>query len=210
VKKLDPEATPLDSQLFVPAQASYDEAVKGNGSSDYSDVNIDKAKSLLAGKTPEVRIMYNKDNPNRVDAFSLIRESAEKAGFKIVDAGLPKDQWSKALGDGSYDASIFGWINSGVGVTGVPQIFKTAAGSNFNGFSSPEADKLMDELVVTTDKAKQDELQVKIDELIWKSSYGLPLFQSIGVDAHSDKVTGVQYMPNLTGVWWNMWEWSVK
>ena len=210
VKKLDPEATPLDSQLFVPAQASYDETVKGNGSSDYSDVNIEKAKSLLAGKTPEVRIMYNKDNPTRVDAFSLIRESAEKAGFKIVDAGLPKDQWSKALGDGSYDASIFGWINSGVGVTGVPQIFKTAAGSNFNTFSSTEADKLMDELVVTTDKAKQDELQVKIDALIWKSSYGLPLFQSIGVDAHSDKVTGVQYMPNLTGVWWNMWEWSVK
>jgi len=68
----------------------------------------------------------------------------------------------------------------------------------------------MDELVITTDKAKQDELQVKIDELIWKSSYGLPLFQSIGMDAYSDKVTGVQYMPNLTGVWWNMWEWSVK
>ena len=210
IKKLDPEATPLDSQLFVPAQAAYADSVKNNGSADYSDVNIDKAKSLLAGKTPEVRLMYNKDNPNRVDAFSLIRESAAKAGFKIVDGGLGKAEWSKALGDGSYDATIFGWINSGVGVTGVPQIFKTAAGNNFNGFSIPEADKLMDELLVTTDKAKQDEIQQKIDALIWKSSYGVPLFQSIGVDAYSDKVSGVQYMPNLTGVWWNMWDWSVK
>ena len=210
IKKLDPEATPLDSQLFVPAQAAYADSVKNNGSSDYSDVNIDKAKSLLAGKTPEIRIMYNKDNPNRVDAFSLIRESAAKAGFKIVDGGLGKAEWSKALGDGSYDATIFGWINAGVGVSGVPQIFKTGAGNNFNGFSSPEADKLMNELLVTTDKAKQDDLQKQIDALIWKSSYGLPLFQSIGVDAYSDKVTGVQYMPNLTGVWWNMWDWSVK
>ena len=68
--------------------------------------------------------MYNKDNPNRVDAFSLIRESATKAGFKIVDGGLGASDWGKALGDGSYDATIFGWINSGVGVSGVPQIFK--------------------------------------------------------------------------------------
>jgi peptide/nickel transport system substrate-binding protein len=210
VKKLDPAATPLDSQLFVPAQAAYADSVKNNGSADYSDVNIDKAKSLLAGKTPEVRIMYNKDNPNRVDAFSLIRESAAKAGFKIVDGGLGKAEWSKALGDGSYDATIFGWINAGVGVSGVPQIFKTGAGNNFNGFTSPDADKLMDELLITTDKAKQDDIQKKIDALIWKSSYGVPLFQSIGVDAYSDKVTGVQYMPNLTGVWWNMWDWSVK
>ena len=41
--------------------------------------------------------MYNKDNPNRVDAFSLIRESATKAGFKIVDGGLGKADWSAHL-----------------------------------------------------------------------------------------------------------------
>ena len=102
--------------------------------------------------------MYNKDNPNRVDAFSLIRESAAKAGFKIVDGGLGKSDWGKALGNGSYDATIFGWTNSGVGVSGVPQIFKTGNGSNFNKFTDPDADKLMDELIVTTDKAKQDDL----------------------------------------------------
>jgi peptide/nickel transport system substrate-binding protein len=210
VKKIDPEATPLDSQLFVPAQAAYADSVKNNGSSEYQEVNIDKAKQLLAGKTPTIRVMYNKDNPNRVDAFSLIRESATKAGFKIVDGGLGKADWSGHLGDGSYDATIFGWINSGVGVTGTPQIFKTAAGSNFNGFSDPEADKLMDELIGTTDKAKQDELQTKIDAAIWASSYGLPLFQSPDVKAYSDQITGVTAMPNQTGVWWNVWDWARK
>ena len=124
-------------------------------------------KKLLAGATPEVRIMYNKDNPNRADAFALISESATKAGFKIVDGGLGKSDWGKALGDGSYDATIFGWINSGVGVSGVPQIFKSGNDSNFNQFSDPEADKLMDELIVTTDKGKQDELIKQIDKKIW-------------------------------------------
>jgi len=210
VKKIDSEATPLDSQLFVPAQAAYADSVKNNGSSEYQEVNIEKAKQLLAGKTPTIRVMYNKDNPNRVDAFSLIRESATKAGFKIVDGGLGKADWSGHLGDGSYDATIFGWINSGVGVTGTPQIFKTGAGSNFNGFSDPEADKLMDELIGTTDKAKQDELQTKIDAAIWASSYGLPLFQSPDVKAYSDQITGVTAMPNQTGVWWNVWDWARK
>ena len=210
VKKLDPKAAPLDSQLFVPDQAPYADSVKDNGSSKYKDVDVEGAKKLLNGATPEVRIMYNKDNPNRVDAFSLIRESATKAGFKIVDGGLGKSDWGKALGKGGYDATIFGWINSGVGVSGVPQIFKSGNDSNFNKFADPEADKLMDELIVTTDKSKQDGIIQKIDKKIWDSAYGLPLFQAVGVDAYSDRVTGVKYMPNQTGVWWNFWEWAQK
>lgn len=210
VKKMDPNAKPLDSEIFVPAQAAYADSVKNNGSSDYQAVDIDGAKKLLNGATPEVRIMYNKDNPNRVDAYSLIRESATKAGFKIVDGGLGKSDWGKALGKGGYDATIFGWTNPGVGVSGVPQIFKSENDSNFNKFSDPDADKLMDQLIVTTDHSKQDDLTKQIDKKIWDSGYGVPLFQSVGVDAYSDRINGVKYMPNQTGVWWNFWEWAQK
>ena len=210
IKQMDPNAKPLDSQIFVPDQAPYADTVKNNGSADYQQVNIDKAKQLLAGKTPTIRIMYNKDNPNRVDAYTLIAASATKAGFKIVDGGLGKSDWGKALGKGGYDASIFGWINPGVGVSGVPQIFKTGNGSNFNKFSDPAADALMSQLVQTTDQSKQVDLEKQIDQKIWASSYGVPLFQAVGVDAYSDRVTGVKYMPNSSGVWWNYWEWAAK
>ncbi len=210
IGKLDPNAKPLDSQIFVPQQAAYADSAKNNGSSAFQDVDIDGAKKLLNGATPEIRIMYNKDNPNRVDAFSLIRESATKAGFKIVDGGLGASDWGKALGKGGYDATIFGWINPGVGVSGVPQIFKTNGGNNFNQFSNTDADKLMEQLVVTTDRSKQDDLQKQIDKKIWDSSYGVPLFQSVNVDAYSDRITGVKLMPNQTGVWWNFWEWAQK
>ena len=210
-KKLNPDAAPLDSQIFLADQTGYEDAAAANGSSEYADVDIEGAKELLAGATPEIRIMYNKDNPNRVDAYTLIAQSASEAGFKVVDGGLGKSDWGSALGGGTYDASIFGWINSGVGVAGVPQIFKTGAASNYNGFSSPEADALMDELILEIDKDKQKDLQVQIDKLIWDSSYGIPLFQSPGVDAHSDSIGGIDsYMPNQTGVWWNFWEWEVK
>lgn len=68
----------------------------------------------------------------------------------------------------------------------------------------------MDQLIQTTDQSKQVDLEKQIDQKIWASSYGLPLFQSVGVDAYSDKVTGVKYMPNNSGVWWNFWEWAAK
>lgn len=210
IKPILPDAKPLDSQIFVPAQSKYADSVKNNGSANYQSVDIEGAKKLLNGATPTVRIMYNKDNPNRLDSYTLIAESAAKAGFKVVDGGLGASSWSKALGNGSYDATIFGWINPGVGVSGVPQIFKTGAGSNFNGFSDPAADKDMAELITTTDKSKQDDLEAKIDKAIWDSAYGLPLFQSPLVDAYSDRVTGIKLMPNQTGVWWNVWDWSQK
>ena len=207
---LDPEAKPLDSQLFVPANEGYAASAASNGSANYAKADIAGAKELLDGDTPTVRIMYNKDNPNRVDAYSLIAESAGQAGFKVVDGGLGATEWSAALGSGNYDASIFGWTSPGVGVNGVPQLFGSDSASNFSGFNSPEADALMDELIVTTDRAKQTELQTKIDKLIFDDHYGLPLFQSVGVEAHSAKIGGVEYMPNQTGVWWNFWEWTVN
>ncbi|WP_422933790.1 ABC transporter family substrate-binding protein [Sinomonas sp. P47F7] len=210
IKQMDPNAKPLDSQLFVPQQAAYADSAKNNGSSAYDSVNIDKAKQLLAGKTPTIKIMYNKDNPNRVDAYTLITASATKAGFNIVDGGLGKSDWGKALGKGGYDATIFGWINPGVGVSGVPQIFKSGNGNNFNKFSDSGADALMTQLVQTTDQSKQTDLEKQIDQKIWAASYGVPLFQAVGVQAFSDRVTGVKYMPNSSGVWWNFWEWAAK
>lgn len=210
IKKLNPDAKPLDSQLFVPDNDGYEESAKNNGSADYQKADIEKAKKLLDGKKPKVRIMYSKDNPNRADSYSLIAASAKKAGFKVVDGGLGASEWGSALGGGTYDATIFGWISSGVGVTGVPQIFGTGSSSNFNKFSDKKADDLMDDLIVTTDEKEQTDLQVKIDKSIWDSGYGLPLFQSVGVDAYDSGVEGVEYMSNQTGIWWNFWDWNLK
>jgi peptide/nickel transport system substrate-binding protein len=68
----------------------------------------------------------------------------------------------------------------------------------------------MDELIVTTDKGKQDDLTAQIDKHIWDEAYGVPLFQTVGVAAFSDRVTGVKSSPGQRGVWWNVWDWQVK
>lgn len=209
VGDLVPDAKPLDSHVFLPAQPKYADTIKNNGSAEYAEVDIEGAKKLLDGKSPSIRILYNRDNPNRAEAFRLIADSAALAGFKVVDAGQGSADWAKALGGGGYDAALLGWIGNGVGVGRVPQIFRTGAGSNYNGFSDGDADKVMEQLAGTTDLAKQDELLAEIDKQIWENAYGLPLYQTVGTAAFGARITGVKPSSGPLGIWWNVWDWRM-
>ncbi|MBG6179832.1 ABC transporter family substrate-binding protein [Arthrobacter sp. CAN_A1] len=209
IAALDPEASHRDSHIFDVGTPGYEASVPENGSAEYDEVDIEGAKELLDGATPEVRIMYNTENPNRVDAYTLIAESATQAGFQIVDGGLPGNEWGSALGTGTYDATIFGWISTGVGVTGVPQLYGCGSSSNYSGFCDDEAQAAMDELIVTTDEAEQQELQTIVDTRLFDTGFGLPLFQSIGINAASDTIEGPGFSPTQEGIWWNFWEWTV-
>jgi peptide/nickel transport system substrate-binding protein len=209
VTPLNPEAAVLDSQIFVPTQGeSYTGSIASNGSSEYAEVDIEGAKALLDGATPKVSILYNTENPNRVDAFQAIQTSAEEAGFIIEDAGSP--DWGELLGSGTYDASIFGWVSSGVGVSGVPQIFAGQGGGNYNNYSNDEVNALADELLVTVEPDEQVAIQQQIDAMLFADAYGLPLFQGPGITAFADTVSGITHYPGQTGVFWNYFDWTVN
>ena len=206
VTPVNPDAKVLDSQLFLPGQEGYEQAVKENGSSAYDTVNIEKAKQLLGGKTPTVKILYNTNNPNRVDSFQAIQASAAKAGFNVVDGGSP--DWSSLLSGGDYDASIFGWINPGVGNAAVPQLFQIGNPGNYSNFNNKEASDLAVKTQTTLDPAKLLDEKVQIDKLAFTDSYGLPLFQAPGIFATNSKVKGIGHFGGQTGIVWNIWDWT--
>jgi peptide/nickel transport system substrate-binding protein len=206
VTPVNPDASVLNSQIFVPAEPEYDDSVADNGSSAYEDVDIDGAKALLNGATPTVNILYNSENPNRVDAFAAIQASAAQAGFDVTDGGSP--DWSSLLDGGDYDASIFGWVSPGAGSTVLPQLFSINGGGNYNKYSNAEADKLALESQVTTDPDQLADIKKQIDKLTFDDAYGLPLFQSPGLFASNGTVDGLQHFGGQTGILWNVWEWT--
>jgi len=206
VTPVDPKAKVLDSQIFLPNQSQYADTVKMNGSDKYSKVDIEGAKTLLAGATPTVRILYNTNNPNRVDEFQAISASASKAGFKVVDAGSP--DWSKLLPGGNYDASLFGWISPGAGTSQIPQLFTTNGGGNYNRYSA--ANDLAVKSQTTLDKNELTKIEQQIDAKTFADGYGLPLFQLPGVFGATARVQGVEYNGGQSGPFWNFWQWSVK
>jgi len=206
VKPVVEDAEVVNSQIFLPSESDYEGAVAGNGAQEkYGEVDVEGAKELLGGRTPTVRILYNNENPVRVDTFALIKESAEKAGFKVEDLGDPN--WGEKLPEGNYEASLFGWVSPGVGTEALTQIFKTGGGGNYNDYSNPEVDALATDARVTVDEEERRQKMYDLDRLVMDDAYGLPLFQNPGFFAVSQDVEGVQYMPNQTGVFWNFWEW---
>lgn len=212
IKPMDSEAAVLNSQLYVASDGeNYSKTLESNNSSDYPsddmEANIEQAKELLGGQTPTIRILYNNKNPNRINSFQMIKESAEKAGFIVEDSGT--EQWSSLLSGGDYEASIYGWVSSGVGNVSLGQIFKTGSSSNFTGYSNETVDTAADELMATTDTARIEELKMQADGEIFKDAYGLPLFQSIAVASYSDTLTGVVPKPGQQPLTWNIEEWDI-
>ncbi|PYH00644.1 ABC transporter substrate-binding protein [Arthrobacter stackebrandtii] len=215
---LDPNAQVLNSFMFRPAQVPYKESAGSNGSNQFpadgaadaapGKTSMDKAKKLLDGARPTVRILYNKDDADRVAEYSLIAAAATEAGFSVTDAGRDATQWLSALHDGAFDVALYGWTAQASGSSQVPQIYRTGAVSNLNNFSNPVVDQLTDELAVNPDTAKQNALKMQLDKLVFEAGYGLPLFQRSVLSATGKHVSGVAPSPLELGPWHSVSQWQ--
>ena len=210
IKPLQPDAEVRNSQLFLPGAEGYDESVQQNGSLDYMEVDIEGAKALLAeaGVTnPEVCMLFSSTNPRRVNEFALIQATAAEAGFNVTDCSSPA--WGGLLGTpGAYDASLFGWQSTSLGVTNATANYVTGGINNLNFYSNPEVDELLAELDVTFDHDRQIEIQIELDKLLWGDFYGVTIFQFPSTAAFSDRVANISPSTLAPTIFWNVWEWE--
>jgi peptide/nickel transport system substrate-binding protein len=204
------DATLRDSQIFVPGADGYDESVAANGSDAYAEVDIEGAKALLAeaGVTnPEVCVLYASNNPRRVNEFALIQASGNLAGFNVTDCGSEK--WGGLLGTpGAYDASLFGWQSTGLGVTEPRANYVPDGLNNLNYYENDEVTALLDELNTEFDAEKQKEILAEVDGHLWADAYGVTIFQFPSVTAYSKSLLGVDPSILSPTIFWNTWEWE--
>ena len=200
-----------DSQLFVPGAEGYDESAANNTSADYAEVDIEGARQLLeeSGVTDtSVCILYASNNPRRVNEFALIQASANEAGFDVTDCG--SEEWGGLLGTpGAYDASLFGWQSTSLGVTNSLPTFVTNGINNLNFYSNEEVDSIISQLNVAFDPQEQIDLQVEMDRLLWEDYYGVTIYQFPEVTAFSDRVENIDPSILAPTIFWNAWDWAV-
>ncbi len=221
INPLNPEAQIRNSFNVIPGAPGYDEVVAANGMKDTygDDADVEKAKALLAeagvtGK-PKVRILYAQKNERRVQEFRLIKESAEAAGFEVVDNGNPN--WGEKLGDKSYDAALFGWQSTGTGVTEADANYRSedkATGSirgqnNFSGFASTEVNRLYDELAKELDPAAQQKINEQVEKILVDDAFGIVIFQFPAVTAFDESLQGIDPISIAPTIFWNFWEWKL-
>jgi peptide/nickel transport system substrate-binding protein len=212
IKPIQEDAEVRNSQVFLPGAEGYDESVAENGSDAYSEVDIEGAKALLAEAgvpNPEVCMLFSSTNPRRANEFLLIQQSGALAGFNVTDCSSP--DWGGLLGTpGAYDASLFGWQSTSLGVTnGPPPNFSSGGGNNLNFYNNPEMDKLTDALGKTFDEAEQIQIQKDIDKLLWEDFYGVTIFQFPAVTAFDSKaIKNISPSTLAPTIFWNIWDWE--
>jgi peptide/nickel transport system substrate-binding protein len=211
VAPVQQDATLLDSFVLRPGADGYAETIASNGSRDYARTDVRAATRLLADAgvvSPRVCILYDPANPRRVAEFKLIAKSAARAGFVVADCS--SGDWDGLLGvGGTYDAALFAWDTTRLGPAAASAVFQSDSKlANFNRYSNPEVDRLIDEVDSSDDPAEVTRLLTEIDAEVWADAYGVPLFAHPTVTAVSADVSGVTRSPLARGVFWNAWEWA--
>ncbi len=211
IKPLNDKAEIRNSFNVVQNAPHYQDTINANGMKDvYAKVDIEKAKSLLAeagAKKPTVRMMFAQKNQRRIGEFQLIKASAEKAGFKVVDASSA--DWGRKLGDKTYDAVFFGWQSTSTAITEPDANYRTDGPNNFGGYLNPEIDKLYDELRGTTDTERQKQINIEVEKMLVNDAFGVTLFEFPGVVASSAKIKNVSAISLSPTIFWNFWDWEV-
>ena len=211
IKPLNDAATVRDSLYMVPGAPGYDEIIANNGSDEFAGGDIDGAKALLeeAGvEAPKVRVLYGASNERRAQQFTLIKESAEQAGFEVIEDG--DDNWGSRLGDGTYDASLFGWQSTTTGISNSDANWRTGQQNNYGGYSNEELDDMLDELMVTTEESEQTPLVTEIEKTLIEDGFGMPIFQHPELTIYRDRVQNVSTTTVSPTMFWNYWEWQVS
>lgn len=210
IKPQNENAIVMNSRYIFPFQAQYENVASAIVGDEFNEVNIEEAKTLLAGATPTVKIGFIADNQRRADQFALIADSCGQAGFNIVDGSSPTffDDEGELV-SGNWDIALFAWAGSPL-VTGSSSTYVTDGGNNFGGYSNAEVDALTAQLNVTPDKDQQIELIKQIETILWNDLATIPLFAFPGLAAWSSNADGVVFNASQAGLTWNMEDWTIQ
>ena len=211
IKPLQPDAELRNSQVFLPGTKGAEEAAKVNGSLDLVDPDIEGAKALLAEAGVDgvdVRMLFSDTNPRRASEYTLINESAKKAGINVINASSPTWGADLEANKSGYDAALFGWQSTSTAVGESGANYQTTGLNNYYGWSNDELDDLFDQVGKAADAEAAEPLLVKAEEIIGAQAWSVPIFQFPGITAWSSDIKGV--VPGFLSptYFWNFWEWE--
>ncbi|MFG2058214.1 ABC transporter substrate-binding protein [Micromonospora sp. NPDC048930] len=165
--------------------------------------NAEKAKELLAGKTPELVLGMSDDSP---ELATQLKTNLERAGFKITVKMIPTDAKLDEVGkkNNPYDIWTDQWAAdwpSGAAILPVlydGRAIKAENNSNTSYVNSDAINKEFDR-VLAMPAADQGPEWAKLDKRIMTElAPAVPLFVEQGYYLHGSKVGGI-YLSSIFG-----------
>lgn len=170
------------------------------------DFNPERARSLLdeAGWTEGAGGVRSRDGTPLAFTCTTItgdqarRPIAELAQQLFRDVGVdmqlaeaPVASILEGLRNGSLESSLFNWTFGSVPEPDPSSILRSDGGNNFNRYSNPEMDRLIDEGLNTVDPNRRQQIYYRIQELFAEEVPCLYLQFDQWIDVFSSQVQGL-------------------
>lgn len=209
---VDPEAEVMNAREVFPFQDDYDEVVEAAYDGRYDEVDLEGATQRVEEsgiETPiTVRIGYSAPNPRRSQTVAAIKSSCDQAGFDIQDIGS-ETFFSEELPNGDYEVALFAWAGSGQ-ITSGQNIYATDMPQNYGEYSNATVDEAWSTLAGTLEEDVHAEQTKIIEQELWDTLFGIPLYAHPGVVAHASDVENVRFTAAQTGAPWNAEQWLLR
>ena len=197
-----------NSLVFQSGSPYYEASVRDNGLSDYLFQDVEKAGEMVAATGIElpmrVRVAYNLNNPRAQAEWTLLRERAASAGFKLRAVG--GDDLAETLRSGEFDV----YIGSQPLVSLEGQNVFELTTSSMTGFASPAIDALLADYAAATDERGRATSLKAIDAELIKEAYGMPLYEVAALVVYSDRFSSFTPSPRAESVTWGYQNWKLQ
>jgi peptide/nickel transport system substrate-binding protein len=197
-----------NSLVFQSGSPYYEASIRDNGLSDYLFQDVEKAGEMLAATGIElpmrVRVAYDFNNPRAQAEWTLLRERAASAGFKLRAVGA--EDLAETLRIGEYDV----YIGSQPLVSLEGQNVFELTTSSMTGFVSAEIDALLADYAAAADERGRATALKAIDAELIKEAYGMPLYEVAALVVYSDRFSSFNGSPRAESVTWGYQNWKLQ
>jgi peptide/nickel transport system substrate-binding protein len=190
----------LEPHPYDPERAKRLLAERGWADHDGDGV-LDKDGRRLA-----LELLTNVDNRQRVDATVLIQSHLARIGVEVVPRALEFQTFVTRTNEADFDAVIGAWtMPTGLDFNAFFHSDEIADGSNFVGYSSPEVDRLLDDIRVQAELADAEPLLLRLQQALHRELPYTYLWESKRAIGISRRVHDAD--PNVLYVHYNLYDW---
>jgi peptide/nickel transport system substrate-binding protein len=221
IKPFFPDAKILYSHNMFPGETGYQDATKA-AAPDEGTGNVTKAKAILqqAGYTLQgstlmapnnggpVSINFvHTDTAVRDQSAQLVQEYLSQIGIKVNDKTIA--DLGASLAHFDFDIVEFGFAGSPL-LSPDHDLWYKDAGNNFTHWSDPQSDRLLDQMAVELNPAKQAALLNQQDAILTKAFVDLPLYRKPNLQVATNDYVNIRDNQAGSFFTYNTQQWGLK
>ncbi|GAB3598312.1 ABC transporter substrate-binding protein [Kineococcus gypseus] len=159
----------------------------------------ERARRLLTEAGVELPYRIRLSTSNTADSLRLaqaLQASVAEAGFEVEIEPIEYSTLLDVQSDGDFEAVQLGWSGRVDPHGNTNSFLSTGAGSNYSGYSSPEADDLIQRASRSTDSAERAELYGRLVQVVQRDNPIVYLYRQRSITGYvaegEDAVAGIE------------------